>query len=181
MSPQREALNQTEELMMLKYTRLIYQLTLTVFFVVFSGINCLAQSGNAELQKLTVSSDLIIVGKVVKQNSQWNETKTRIFTEVSVNTDEYLKGKSEDKQIVITKPGGEVGDVGELYSHVPEFVKDEEVLLFLKRDKENKLVVNKGTQGKYTIRSNNDSGIKMIGESKSLENYKIKIKSFIKE
>ena len=166
---------------MLKYTRLIYQLTLTVFFVVFSGINGLAQSGNSELQKLTASSDLIIVGKVVNQNSQWNKNKTRIFTQVSVNAEEYLKGKSEEKQIVITKPGGEVGDVGELYSHVPEFVKDEEVLLFLKKDGENKLVVNKGTQGKYTISSNNDSGIKMIGESKSLENYKIRIKSFIRE
>jgi hypothetical protein len=181
MSVQNRALNQTEEDMIFKYTRLIYQLTLTVLFVVFLSERAPAQSGNSELKKLTDSSDLIVVGKVVKQSSQWNEDKTRIFTRVSVNTEEYLKGKSGQKQLTITKPGGEVGDVGELYSHVPEFDDDEEVLLFLKKDKENELVVNKGTQGKYTIRRNNASGIRMIGESRTLENYKIKIKSFVQE
>ena len=84
------------------------------------------------------------------------------------------------KQIVITKPGGEVGDVGEQYSHVADFENNEEVLLFLKRDRNENLVVNNGTYGKYTI-SSKESGIKMIGDSKTLENYKIKIKSFIKE
>jgi hypothetical protein len=79
-------------------------------------VTSFAQGKVSEIKLLSEKADVILTGKVLQQKSEWNKNKTRIYTNVTVEVDEYLKGSSEGKNIVITNPGGEVGEVGELYS-----------------------------------------------------------------
>jgi hypothetical protein len=132
------------------------------------------------MQNLTEKSDLILEGKVVKQNSSWNQNKTRIFTEVTVQVDEYLKGNSGNKTIVVTTPGGEVGDVGELYTHMPKFSNDEQVLLFVKEDKKDKrLKVSNGEEGKITLYNDKTTGEKVTSSNKKISTLKKEIRDYV--
>ena len=111
-----------------------------------------AQSYQSEIKQLSQKSDVILTGKVSKQKSEWNKNKSRIYTNVTIEVDEYLKGSSGDRNIVVTHLGGEVGDVGEWYSHIPKFKNDEEVLLFAKKDSQGKSYkVLDGEDGKLTL------------------------------
>ena len=129
----------------------VYPLFLILLLSGFK-ISTLSQTKPTDIKNLSVAADVILTGKVTKQNSSWNKDKTRIYTDVSVEVDEYLKGNSSNKTLVVTTPGGEVGEVGELYTHMPRFSKDEEVLLFVKKDtKDMNYKVLNGEDGKMTL------------------------------
>ena len=140
----------------------------------------LPQTIQARMQNLTEKSDMILEGKVVKQNSSWNQNKTRIFTEVTIQVDEYLKGNSGNKTIVVTTPGGEVGDVGELYTHMPSFKSDEAVMLFVKEDKRDKSYkVLNGEDGKLTLYKDKKTGEKVTSFNRKISNLKKEIKDYV--
>ena len=145
----------------------ILGLFVVLSLVIFSS-STYAQDNASGITKLSKGADLIFTGKVVKQNSTWNEDKTRIFTNVTITVDNYLKGY-EGNTIIITHPGGEIGDVGELYTHVPTFTDKEEVLLFVKKDSQSKYYeVFQGESGKMTILED-----KVTGEKKTVQNRKV--------
>ncbi len=111
-----------------------------------------AQEGTSRINKLAKNADIIVTGKVTDKKSAWNENKTRIYTKTTVQVDEYLKGNSNEKSVEISYPGGEVGDVGELYTHMPSFEANEEVLVFLKKDKKDTgYQVLDGEEGKIKL------------------------------
>ena len=115
----------------------------------------------AKLQKMSRDADLILTGKVIKQQSAWNQNKTRIITSTTIEAEEYLKGNAGRKFLVVNHPGGEVGGVGEIYTHMPTFKDNEEMLLFLKNDKKgNDYKVLYGEDGKIDI-MNSASGEKV--------------------
>ena len=124
-------------------------------------------------------AEVIAVGKVTATQSQWNKEKTRIYTEVTVAVDEYMKGNQPRNTLTIVHPGGEVGEVGELYSETASFQKNEEVLVFASKDKLGNLRVVGGNQGKYAITTDKTSGKKMVGSYRSLDNVKLEIKNTI--
>lgn len=152
---------------------------LILLMLLFSNVQNIAQVESTNLQKLTESSEIILLGKVTDTQSEWNENRDRIFTKVRIKADEFIKGNSSSGDIIITIPGGEVGDVGELYSDLPTFELKEEVLLFAKRDKENNYVISNGLEGKFNISKVEKAGIKMNGNLTSIDNIKDKIKSII--
>jgi len=138
------------------------------------------QNKASEIEVLAAGADLILTGKVVEQNSSWNEDKTRIYTDVTLTVDEYIKGSSSDYRLVVTHPGGEVGDVGELYTHFPRFYDNEEVLLFVKKDlKDNKYKVFKGEYGKITLLNDKSTGEKMAFQNTKISELKEQIKNSI--
>lgn len=139
----------------------------------------LAQVESANLQKLTESSEIIIIGKVINTKSEWNENRDRIFTKVKINADEFIKGNNKTGAIVVTVPGGEVGEIGEIYSDIPTFENEEEVLLFVKRDNYNNYVVNSGLDGKYNIAKDEKVGVKMHNSISNIESLKSSIRSFL--
>jgi hypothetical protein len=154
---------------------------LIIIFLIYGVQSTLqAQSIQSTTKSLSENSDVILEGKVVKQNSSWNQNKTRIYTEVTVEIDEYLKGNKGNKTLIVTTPGGEVGDVGELYSHMPSFSNDEEVLLFVKKDKqgENYKVLN-GEDGKLTLYRDKKTGEKVTSFNKKISTLKKEIKSYV--
>jgi len=127
-----------------------------LFFILFGFyLTALAQQKSSELKKLSKEADVILMGKVVQKKSTWNDSKTKIYTKTTLKVDEYLKGGENSKSIDITYLGGEVGEVGEIYSHMPSFEEREQVIVFLKKDKKNNSykVIN-GDQGKISVLNN---------------------------
>lgn len=149
-----------------------------VIFIIFGQITIQSQTFRTELKALAKGADVILTGKVVKQQSEWAENKSRIITKTTVQVDEYLKGNLSTGSVVISHPGGEIDGVGELYSHMPEFKDDEEVLVFLKKDKNsNDYKVFSGEEGKVPI-VRNQAGQKVTSSNISLNTLKSQIKSY---
>ncbi len=149
--------------------------SLLFLILVGSHFPIMSQTIHSDLKKMTETSDAILTGKVVDQKSEWNTDKTRIYTKVTVKVDEYLKGAANQSTINIIHPGGEVGEVGEVYSHVPRFTSNENVLLFVKKQKDNdNYTVLDGEAGKISLMINSSTGEKVTAHNK-------KISAFIKE
>jgi len=142
----------------------------------------LAQTSQSELKNLSQNADVIITGKVTQQNSSWNENKTRIYTQATIQVDEYLKGGNTGSSIVVSYPGGEVGDIGELYSHMPRFEDNEEVLVFLKKDQTGSSykVVN-GEEGKLTVISDAKTGEKITSQNVRVNTLTAQIKNYLND
>jgi hypothetical protein len=129
---------------------------------------------------MSKNADLIITGKVVEQNSSWNENNTRIYTQATIRVEEYLKGSNNSGSIIVSYPGGEVGEVGELYSHMPRFEDQEEVLVFLKKDEKSKRYkVFNGENGKINVITDPRTGEKVTSSNVSVSSLKAQIKSYV--
>ena len=83
------------------------------------------------LKELTDKAETIIVGKVGKQHSEWDSNHKMIYTTVTVNVDDYLKGDEKSKIQIIKVPGGKIGDVHLKVIGAPSFDDGEKALLFL--------------------------------------------------
>lgn len=142
----------------------------------------LSQSFQSKLKSLTDGADVVLTGKVVKQTSSWNSDRSRIYTEVTVKADEYLKGNTSENTLSVKTLGGEVGDVGELYSHMPKFSNDEEVLLFVKKDnKDLSYRVLNGEEGKITLYEDKATGEKITSSNQKISTLKKEIKSYVEQ
>lgn len=139
-----------------------------------------AQQIASEIGVLSKGADVILTGKVIQQTSSWNEDKTRIYTDVTVSVDEFIKGNSSENTLIITHPGGEVGEVGELYTHFPKFKDNEEVLLFVKRNlNKNRYEVFKGEYGKISLINDIKTGEKMTTQNIRVSELKEQIEKSI--
>lgn len=163
---------------------MLNQFKIHIFFLVLLGINLpvFSQTIHSELRSLSESADVIITGKVTEQKSEWNADRTRIFTMVTLAVEDVLKGTAFQNKIIITHPGGEIGEVGEVYSHVPRFFDDESVLLFLKRDKDNvSYKVLEGEAGKISLTVDKLTGEKVTSDRKYVSAYKKEIRSYVEQ
>jgi hypothetical protein len=155
-----------------------------LLFIAFFQLTSFAQyftRESAEIKTLSKGADVILTGKVVKQKSEWNADKTRILTRVTVEVDDYLKTANHQKDVIVTHLGGEVGSVGEWYSHVPRFKNDEDVLLFLKKDNLNGAYkVVDGENGKWTLYKDDKTGEKITSSFVKISALKKEIKNYVK-
>lgn len=154
------------------------------FFLIFTllYINVYSQKSFADLKYMSKKAEVILTGKVVKQDSYWDKNKTRIYTDVTLRVDEVIKGKTIQNEVVVKHPGGEVGEIGELYSHMPKFKPDEEILLFAEPDKEiGKFKVFNGENGKIQIIDKDKNGEKITALNKKISVIKKEIKKYIDE
>ena len=141
-----------------------------------------AQQIATELNELTKGADVILTGKVTQQASSWNENRTRIFTRATIQVEEYIKGNNAGNTVTVKYPGGEVGEVGELYSHMPRFEDNEEVLVFLKKDdKSSDYKVFNGQNGKINVVDDPQTGEKVTTSKVRINSIKAQIKSYINE
>ncbi|MBP1649260.1 MAG: hypothetical protein H6Q30_2705 [Bacteroidetes bacterium] len=139
-----------------------------------------AQQKQKTVDELTKQADVVAVGRVTALKSEWDEGKTRIITRVTLTVDEYLKeGTERSKTVNIVTLGGEIGDVGEMYTHVPTFRQSENVVVFLRKDNRGDYRVSGGTQGKYSIERDPESRKMMVGGSIPVEDFTTSIKRSI--
>jgi hypothetical protein len=159
-----------------------YKLFLPIMFLLAFQLTANAAKDSDRIKKLSKEADVIVTGKVSKKNSSWNANKTRIYTKATLQVDEYLKGKSNGNSVEITYPGGEVGDVGEIYTHMPSFQANEEVLVFLKKDnKSNSFRVHNGEDGKFKVITDSKTKEKVTGANMSVKALKAQIKTYMDE
>ena len=141
-----------------------------------------AQLTSSDVERMSKNADIIITGKVTQQSSSWNESNTRIYTQATIQVEEYLKGNSNGNSLNVIYPGGEVGDVGEMYSHMPRFVDQEEVLVFLQKDQsKSDYKVLYGEEGKISIIDDPKTGEKITTSNVRINSLKTQIKSYIAE
>ena len=145
-------------------------------------LSAIAKDNPEKITRLTKKADIILTGKVTHKQSNWNESKTRIYTKTTIQVNEFLKGKASGNSVEVVYPGGEVGEVGELYTHMPTFENNEEVLVFLKKDKKKKgYQVLDGEEGKIKILKEGNSNVKVSASSSSIEDIKSQIKNIVKK
>lgn len=141
-----------------------------------------AQLTSSDVERMSKNADLIITGKVVEQNSNWNENKTRIYTQATIQVEEYLKGSNNSGPVIVSYLGGEVGDVGEMYSHMPRFENNEEVLVFLKKDdKSTNYKVFNGEEGKINVINDPKTGEKVTTSNVQIKSLKAQIKNYVND
>jgi hypothetical protein len=139
-----------------------------------------AQQPSATAEELTGKADLVLVGKVAGVKAAWTNDRSRIVTTVTLAVDQALKGTGLPGTVTIESPGGEIGGVGEWYSHTAQFKKDEDVVVFVKKDREGRLHVSGGTRGKLTIRRDEQTGTKMVTDGVTLERFSDRVKQAVR-
>ncbi|MDR3666098.1 MAG: hypothetical protein P4L35_04570 [Ignavibacteriaceae bacterium] len=160
---------------MIKISRFLFYASL--FICMISSFS-LSQQSDVKLKRLTTDADLIVTGKVSGNKSNWNNDKTRIYTIATLDVDEYLKGNSSGSTVAITYPGGEVNGIGELYTHMPKFENNEDVLVFLKKDDKSYKVFD-GEEGKIKIIRDEKTGEKITSSNVRIEDLKTQIKKYL--
>ncbi len=84
------------------------------------------------LDEMADASQMIVRGSVVSLVPHWDDAHTMIYTTVTIEPLEYMKGEQGGGQVVFDMPGGIVGEVGLAVSDVPEFKVGEDVVVFLR-------------------------------------------------
>ncbi len=135
------------------------------------------------IEELTSEADSILIGKVRKIESRWNEEKTLIYTYVTISVKQHTKtlsGVGEVQEIIVRVRGGEVGDIGLKVSDTPQFREGEQVFLFLKREKLPLFSVTGLFQGKYTIEENRVKN-RILGLDVPLDSFIGQIKGIVEK
>jgi len=141
-----------------------------------------AKEKPSKIEKLSKGADIILTGKVTQKISKWNENKTRIYTKATLKVDEFLKGNNNGSSVEVVYPGGEIDEVGEIYTHMPKFTDNEEVLVFLRKDKKQKAFkVLNGEEGKITVIRDSKTNEKMTRSNVHINALKSQIKSIVNE
>src|SRR5512135_1589746 len=84
-------------------------------FIVFGISSAGAQPSSITIADLARQSDVVAVGHVSSLLAQWDESHTRIRTQVTIAVAENVKGASTGATITVLVPGGEVDGIGEVY------------------------------------------------------------------
>jgi len=137
-----------------------------------------SQSKHVSTDELVQKSEVVARGKVREMRSEWDETGSRIRTRVSLSVDEYLKGGGAGTMEVFV-PGGEVDGVGELYTHMPRFKQDEDVVVFAEKDKKGRYRITGGNEGKFAVKDNEKTGKRVVSGDRPLDEFKEEIKKSV--
>ncbi|MEZ4649718.1 MAG: hypothetical protein R3E97_13220 [Candidatus Eisenbacteria bacterium] len=127
----------------------------------------LAQATSLELEgtaDLTEKSNTIVTGRVVSTEARMKEEHQFIYTYVTIEVDDVLKGNTAEvgSTIVLEELGGRVGPWIHQVHAVPHYEAGERVLAFLE-DREGGLFRTYGMiQGKFRFEPNTRTGEEML-------------------
>ncbi|HNR34800.1 MAG TPA: hypothetical protein PKO36_06445 [Candidatus Hydrogenedentes bacterium] len=116
---------------------------------------CLAMPAHATVAYLTDEemvglSDAIVTGKVTSVESKW--IGNGIVTDVIILIENVVKGPvNKNGDLYLRLAGGRVGSVVTKVSELPEFAKDQEVVLYLQEKPGEGYVVVAGSRGKFDV------------------------------
>ena len=162
--------------------RICWALSVPVLLVSTFSSTVFAQQRAVSADDLARRADVVVVGRVADMQSEWAEGKTRIVTRVTLDVREYLKGgDGASRTVTIWTLGGEIGEVGELYTHAPTFQPNENVVVFLQKNVAEDYVVAAGTQGKYNIERDPVSGESVVAGKQRLEEFSVAVKRAVQQ
>jgi hypothetical protein len=136
----------------------------TVSVIVLAGVTHAAVMPPKSLNELADESTVICTCRVVDQQSQWDTEQNMIVTLVTLQVEEYLKGTG-GQELTVEALGGIVGDKGLKVTGAPVFELGERAVLFLKAAENNRHHVVGWAQGKFTVRTDPNSGEERIERS----------------
>lgn len=108
-----------------------------------------------DVAALSSSSDAVVHGIVRRVESRWSGDKRRIVTDVEIEVTDTLKGQAGGS-VLVTQPGGRVGDIGQVVHGLASFTPGEEVVVFLDRRGKRAYQVSGMVQGKFQVQRDAD-------------------------
>jgi hypothetical protein len=123
-------------------------LSVGLLFGLSAGATTLLRTDVAEL---SYASDAVVHGTVRRVESRWSGDRRRIVTDVEIEVTESLKGQAGGR-VVVTQPGGKVGDIGQMVHGLASFTPGEEVVVFLEQRGKDAFRVSGMAQGKFQVK-----------------------------
>ena len=134
------------------------------------------------LEQFVREADLIVLGRVREITSQESPDRSAITTSVVFAVKEQWKGVKVST-VTLRQPGGSVGEITQRVMEVPQFSVGEELILFLKKQKSGHYITVGGKQGKFTIKTDPQSGSKTVedltGKSQDHESFLRRLKEVV--
>lgn len=127
-------------------------LSITLLIGLPVGATTLLRTDVAELSS---ASDTIVQGTVRRVQSRWSGDGRRIVTDVEIEVTDTLKGQPGGT-VLVTQPGGKVGDIGQVIHGLATFSPGEEVIVFLEKRGKVSFQVSSMAQGKFQVRRDAD-------------------------
>jgi hypothetical protein len=150
---------------------------LTRFFSSIIFVCALATSALATLvprmtvEEMAGEAELVVHGNVVRKWSAWDSSGGTIWTHYEIRIEETLKGASGGA-LVVSEPGGIVGDQGMMIPGTPQYNVGDEVVLLVWRTPIGYLRTSGWGQGKFTV-SAAAGGVKVARASTSLKDVEL--------
>jgi hypothetical protein len=110
---------------------------------------------------LVHESSEIVVGEIEGTRTYWNDSHTKILTDVEVRVSQQIKGAAQER-LILTQLGGEIDGMRYTVPGCPIFRRGEEALLFVWRDSRGRAQVSGLAQGKFDIRRDPASGERLV-------------------
>lgn len=102
------------------------------------------------LEEMMGEAQFVVHGKVMRKWSAWDGGGQTIWTHYQLQLDEALKG-NPGSTLVVSEPGGIVGDQGMSIAGTPEYTVGDEVVLLVWRTPLGYLRTSGWGQGKFTV------------------------------
>jgi hypothetical protein len=112
-------------------------------------------------ETLIERSERVVYGRVVGIRPVWDEETRTIWTQTELQVLDAPKGNAVST-VVITEPGGIIGNVGHLLPGVPVFSMNDEVVVFLYAAERNRLRVMGLCQGVFSVGRDPDTGQRIV-------------------
>ena len=109
------------------------------------------------VEQMIDDSELIVHGTVLRSWSGWDRARQFIWTHYELQVSDTMKGLPSVK-LVVSEPGGIVGETGMQIAGAPRYEVGEEVVLFLNRMPIGYLRSCGWGQGKFGVRSLGGAG-----------------------
>jgi hypothetical protein len=124
-----------------------------LFAIIFFLLIC--HSAMATTVRIPQDEDLIVGARAIIRGRVLNVASAfdgdRVFTYTTIRVQEVLKGQISERRIVIKEQGGQVGSRGSIIWGTPQFVPDQNVLLYLTTRADGSLRVHEMFLGKFDI------------------------------
>jgi len=144
---------------MKKIIKLICLLSICILFL--PKTESISQIKKMSAKDLTEESTAILYGKCSKIRSEWSADRSIIYTYITIQPEEYVKGNL-GSEAVIAVPGGRIDDIIYEVSEMPIFTEGEEVMAFIWTNPSGKNLVTGGYLGKMKIEKDSKTGKRMV-------------------
>jgi hypothetical protein len=128
------------------------------------------------VEDLIRGADIILIGNIVDVQSKWGLQRDKIYTYSTVSVERYIKGGTGEENLTIISEGGRVGKLFIWVEDTPTFLKDQTVLVFLKKSGKEYNVVGL-SQGEYTLKNGVLTG--QNGEEIKLKDFLSQIEAMV--
>ncbi|HSB10863.1 MAG TPA: putative Ig domain-containing protein, partial [Blastocatellia bacterium] len=100
---------------------------------------------------MIIGARAIVRGKVVAIESSFDDQQTSIYTYITLRVQEVIKGRIDERRIILKQLGGRVGDRGQTIHGSPQFTQGEKVIVYLDNWRDGSLRVYQMYLGKFSV------------------------------